>query len=122
MKGVVDCIVGYSGGMKANPTYRSIKDSTESILIEYDPRIISYSDILNYWKRSAHGYPGMKRQYRSVIFYGNAKQEVLARDLVENMKLDKGVKEIYIDIESLTPFYRAEEYHQHYMKKRFRGE
>jgi peptide-methionine (S)-S-oxide reductase len=47
MKGITRTVVGYSGGKENNPTYRSIKDSTESILLEYDPDIITFEDILD---------------------------------------------------------------------------
>ena len=39
-------VVGYTGGKELNPTYKKMKDATESYLIEYDPTIISYEQIL----------------------------------------------------------------------------
>ena len=47
MGGVVDVVVGYTGGSKKNPTYQNIMDATEAVLVEYDPSIISYEKILN---------------------------------------------------------------------------
>lgn len=121
MKGVKECIVGYCGGMQPNPTYRNMKDSTESVLIEYDPNKISFLDILNYWKKSARGYRGIKRQYRSAVFYTNPEQHSLAKKVVDEMKRDNGGSDVYVAIEPINPFYRAEEYHQHYMEKRYKG-
>jgi len=37
---------GYSGGKELNPTYRSIKDHTESVLIEFNPNVITFEDLL----------------------------------------------------------------------------
>jgi hypothetical protein len=39
-------MVGYSGGKELNPTYRRIKDHTESVLIEFDPNVLSFEDVL----------------------------------------------------------------------------
>ena len=39
-------VVGYTGGEELDPTYQSIKDSTEAVLIEFDPAVISYEMIL----------------------------------------------------------------------------
>lgn len=39
-------VVGYSGGKKLNPTYRTIKDHTEAVLIEFDPDVVTYEDLL----------------------------------------------------------------------------
>ena len=121
MKGVEDCIVGYSGGKQRNPTYQSIYDSTESVLIEYDPNQITYKDILGHWKKRTRGYPGMKRQYRSAIFYITEEQESIARNIIKQMKIDNGGRDVYVDVEPVTPFYRAEEYHQHFMAKKIKG-
>jgi len=120
-KGVEQCIVGYCGGKQRNPTYRNIMDSTESVLIEYDPVLISFSDILAHWKRSARGYPGIKRQYRAAVFYTSPEQESIAKEVVETMKKENGGKDVYIDVEPINPFYKAEEYHQHFMAKRYGG-
>jgi peptide methionine sulfoxide reductase MsrA len=42
------CVVGYCGGREINPEYRNIKDSTESLLVEFDPKVISYQKILEF--------------------------------------------------------------------------
>ena len=45
--GVVDVVVGYTGGRQKNPTYSNIMDSTEAFLVEFDPSVISYEAILD---------------------------------------------------------------------------
>jgi hypothetical protein len=42
----VGSVIGYSGGNELNPTYRRIKDHTESVLVEFDPNTISFEDVL----------------------------------------------------------------------------
>ena len=37
---------GYSGGKESDPTYRFIKDHSEAVLIEFNPNIVSYEDLL----------------------------------------------------------------------------
>lgn len=116
MRGVHDVVVGYTGGMQPNPTYRAIKDSTEAVLIEYDPEIISYEDILNVWKKQHDPFYPDKPQYRSAIWVRNDEERFIAEKIVNDWALDVS-KKIYTDIELVTKFYRAEEYHQNYLKK-----
>jgi len=111
MTGVQRCVVGYSGGVEPNPTYKNMMDYTESVLVEYDPTYLSYEDILRKWRTLGEPYPN-KRQYRSAIFTLNAEQDKVAKEFVAGMKHGK-----YVDVESVTKFYRAEAYHQHFLKR-----
>mmetsp|Transcript_25511 Transcript_25511/g.32476 ORF Transcript_25511/g.32476 Transcript_25511/m.32476 type:complete len:122 (-) Transcript_25511:548-913(-) len=118
MKGVIRTVVGYSGGQEKNPTYPDIKDSTESILIEYNPDIISYEDILAEWSRMhAPDSQSWSRQYRSAIFNVDEEQKRIAEETVNALKGGSKGKKIYTDIEPVSAFYRAEEYHQDYYRK-----
>mmetsp|Transcript_15873 Transcript_15873/g.21262 ORF Transcript_15873/g.21262 Transcript_15873/m.21262 type:complete len:120 (+) Transcript_15873:161-520(+) len=117
MKGVIRTVVGYSGGQEKNPTYAYIKDSTESILIEYDPDIISYEDILVEWSRMHSPISKRKTQYRSAIFYADEEQKKIAEETVKAMKSALGVSKVFTGIEPVSAFYRAEEYHQNYLNK-----
>ena len=95
--------VGYSGGDKPDPTYRSLGEHTESIQIDFDPRKVSYEQLLGVALKSGN-FTGsdFSRQYRSVVFYHNKKQLETARKL--------GIKKL----EPLAGFTRAEDYHQKY--------
>mmetsp|Transcript_15869 Transcript_15869/g.21258 ORF Transcript_15869/g.21258 Transcript_15869/m.21258 type:complete len:120 (+) Transcript_15869:48-407(+) len=117
MDGVIRTVVGYTGGKEKNPTYRKIKDSTESILIEYDPDIISYEDILVEWSRMHSPISKRKTQYRSAIFYADEEQKKIAEETVKAMKSALGVSKVFTGIEPVSAFYRAEEYHQNYLNK-----
>lgn len=114
--GVVDIIVGYTGGKKKNPTYRNIMDATEAYLIEFDPTVITYEEILDHWSDMHAPFYPSKCQYRSAIFYSSEEQRDAANSKVE--KLGKGgQRKVYVDIEPVSAFYRAEEYHQDFLAK-----
>mmetsp|Transcript_3232 Transcript_3232/g.4713 ORF Transcript_3232/g.4713 Transcript_3232/m.4713 type:complete len:120 (+) Transcript_3232:237-596(+) len=117
MDGVIRTVVGYTGGEEKNPTYRRIKDATESILIEYDPDIMPYEDILVEWSRMHSPISKRKTQYRSAIFYADEEQKKIAEETVKAMKSALGVSKVFTGIEPVSAFYRAEEYHQNYLNK-----
>ena len=119
MNGVENTIVGYCGGKQPNPTYRQIKDYTESIRIEYDPNVVSYNELVYYWsKLHSPTRKWFSKQYRSAIFYGNENEKDICLGIIKSIEESEDVK-IHSDIEPLseTEFYRAEEYHQHYLSK-----
>ena len=117
--------VGYTGGKEPNPTYNSILDSTEALLIEFDPSIVSFEDLLALSLK--HSNPFVKprqRQYRQAIWVQSNKQRLAAVAHVDRLSKQRHgfgknqkPKKVYIDIEDIGPFYRAEDYHQDYLKK-----
>jgi len=108
--------VGYSGGTKPNPTYRDIQDYTEALLIEFDPSVLSYEDLLIEWSRMHSPSTKTKCQYRSAVWYLNEDQQELAEQVVEGMKAAmRG--HCHSSVEKATRFYRAEEYHQEFLAK-----
>ena len=118
MNGVVRCVVGYSGGKELNPTYKSIKDHTEALLVEFDPKIVSYDDLLINWSRMhSPTNPYSKRQYRAAVWYLNEDQKEEAKGILEGMKAMARGKLVTSKVEKVTRFYRAEEYHQNYLAK-----
>ncbi len=90
--GVEEVVSGYSGGFVHNPTYHSISTGTtghaEVIQVYYDPTVISLSELFEvFWVthnpttlniQGADAGP----QYRSVIFYHNAEQEKMAKEIL----------------------------------------
>ncbi len=95
--------VGYCGGTRPNPTYYQLGDHSEAIQIDFDPRLISYDDLLAVaLKEGSFGGRSFSRQYRSAVFFHNPEQEQAARK--------RGLTEV----ESLGTFTRAEDYHQKY--------
>jgi peptide methionine sulfoxide reductase MsrA len=91
-------------------------DATEAFLIEFDPTVITYEEILDEWADMHAPFYPTKCQYRSAIFYSNEKQRDAAKSKIE--KLGKGgQRKVYVDIEPVSAFYRAEEYHQDFLDK-----
>ncbi|MBY8982423.1 MAG: peptide-methionine (S)-S-oxide reductase MsrA [Candidatus Lokiarchaeota archaeon] len=129
LKGVINTTVGYSGGTFKNPTYEDVcSDKTghaEVIQIEYLPLIITLEELLdNFWNLHDptslnHQGPDFGKQYRSVIFYHNPKQkEIILNSKNKIEKSGKYKNPIVTEILPINNFYRAEEYHQQYLKKR----
>lgn len=126
--GVLQTIVGYTGGSTQNPTYQQVSAGgsghAESIRILYDPAIVGYERLLEiFWKNidplDAGGqFCDRGSQYRSAIFYHNADQKKLAevsKKQIEEAGAPPGP--IVTEIVPASVFYPAEEYHQGYYKK-----
>jgi len=109
LNGVTSTTVGYAGGTKENPSYHLLGDHTETIEIEFNPKEISYDELLNhFWKQ--HDYTRQpKTRYKSLILYNNERQKAAA----ERSK----PKDAATVIKKASHFYRAENYHQDFLKK-----
>ncbi|MGH9770758.1 MAG: peptide-methionine (S)-S-oxide reductase MsrA [Candidatus Acidiferrales bacterium] len=128
VRGVTSATVGYTGGTKANPSYKDVctgaTGHAEALEVEFDPKEVSYLELLaTFWKShdpttlNRQG-PDVGTQYRSAIFFHDAEQEAEARD--SKATLEKaGIfkRPIVTAIEPASTFYRAEEYHQQYLEK-----
>ena len=127
--GVIDTEVGYTGGWLENPTYHDTHDSksghAEAVRIEFDPAVLSYADLLEKWFFRLHDPTTLNRQgndtgtqYRSAIFPQNAEQERTAQ-LVKQRVGASGQwrKPVTTTIEPASTWYRAEDYHQDYLRK-----
>jgi len=110
--------VGYAGGTTQNPTYGSLGDHSETIQIEYDPAVISYSALLDvFWGSHRPTRPAWSRQYASAVFYHNEEQKRLALEGKVRHEANLGQK-IYTDIAPFTGFHLAEDYHQKHQLRR----
>ena len=105
LKGVIKATPGYCGGNYVNPTYEQvcsgITGHAETVLIEYDSRLISYEKLLNVFF-STHDPTTMNRQgndvgnhYRSAIYYTDLKQKKYAENFIK--KLGNPFKKIGVD-------------------------
>ena len=126
VQGVDSAIAGYAGGNTKNPTYREVGSETtghaESVLVYYDPKIISYDELLNVFFLSQDPTtpdqqgPDRGSSYRSVIFFETPEQQSMAKTAIEKYnKSGMFKKPIVTEVKKLDAFYRAEEYHQHYI-------
>ena len=126
ISGVIKTEVGYANGNTANPTYDEVchmnTGHAEACLVEYDEKKITLQELLNkYWKivdptvLNRQG-PDVGAQYRTGIYYTDIEdQAIIQASLLEEQK--KHNKKIVTEVLPLDNYYKAEEYHQDYLKK-----
>ena len=126
--GVLNTTVGYTGGKIDNPKYELVKLGTtnhaEAVQVEFDPKKISYSELLVYFFRmhdpTTVNQQGNDKgtQYRSAIFYHSPEQERLAKEAIAKLEASKKwPKPIVTQVVPASKFYPAEDYHQDYLQK-----
>ena len=109
--------MGYAGGTTPNPDYGHIGDHTETVQIDYDPRRISYKELLAiFWKSHNPTSRTWLRQYRNAVFYQNDDQRRQALESKAELEQKLGRK-VYSEIVPLQSFTWAEDYHQKYLLK-----
>ena len=128
LDGVVEVVSGYTGGRRPNPTYEEVSAGgtghVEAVQVVYDPRRISYTQLLNhFWRHidptDAGGqFVDRGAQYRSAIFYHDEEQRRLAEQSRQALAESGRFKvPVVTAIEPLREFYPAEDYHQDYHKE-----
>jgi methionine-S-sulfoxide reductase len=111
---VVRTRVGYAGGRKANPTYHSLGDHTETIQVDYDPQQVSFDALLDvFWASHSPTARSWSRQYASFIFVHTAEQREQAEASLKREEAKLGRK-IFTEIVDYSSFTLAEDYHQKY--------
>jgi len=126
LPGVVRVVSGYAGGRGPKPSYEDYarKGYVEAIQITYDPRIITYQQLLEYfWRHIDPTDPGGQfvdrgAPYRSVIYYHDEEQRRAAESSKQALAQSKTLnKPIVTEILQFTNFFPAEDYHQDYAHK-----
>jgi len=128
LPGVIDTKVGYTGGENKNPTYENHPGHAEALEVEYDPEILSYKNLLDFFFR-IHNPTTLNQQgndvgtsYRSAIFYHDEKEKEEAEEFIILVnKSGKWKDPVVTMLEPFTRFYLAEGYHQNYLKKNPNG-
>ena len=127
--GVISTRVGYAGGHLENPRYEDTHGSksghAESVEVVFDPRILSYEDLLQNWFFRMHNPTTKDRQgndlgsqYRSAIFYTNNAQQIVAERVKKAVDASgKWKAPLVTEIVKAGKFYPAEEEHQDYLVK-----
>lgn len=127
--GVIDAEVGYAGGETANPVYEAVKTGrtghAEAVRVTFDPRTLSYAELLEGWFFRMHDPTTPNRQgndvgtqYRSAIFTTSEAQARTAREVIARVEgSGKWKRPIVTQVAPAGPFTRAEEYHQDYLQK-----
>jgi peptide-methionine (S)-S-oxide reductase len=124
MPGVVATRVGYSGGDVANATYRNHGTHAEAIEISFDPAVLSYRKILEFFFQ-IHDPSTANRQgndlgtsYRSAIYYADEKQREVAEDTIADVNAS-GLwpGKVVTELAPVGPFWEAEPEHQDYLER-----
>lgn len=123
-KGVEEVVSGYSGGTEVDPTYELVSTGTtrhaETVKVYYDSTVVSYETLLKVFFASHNPTtvdsqgPDTGPQYRSVIFYRNEREKMLAQQYIQKLLKEKVYPKIVTEVVPLTVFYDAEIYHQDY--------
>ncbi|MDR7052236.1 peptide-methionine (S)-S-oxide reductase [Duganella sp. 3397] len=124
MPGVVATRVGYSGGDVPNATYRNHGTHAEAIEIEYDPAVISYRQLLEFFFQ-IHDPSTANRQgndlgtsYRSAIYYADEQQKAVALETIADVDAS-GLwpGKVVTELAPAGPFWQAEPEHQDYLER-----
>jgi peptide-methionine (S)-S-oxide reductase len=127
VKGVTKVVAGYSGGKKETAHYQLVGTETtghaESVEITFDPRVVSFGDLLKIYFSVSHDPTQLNRQgpdsgpsYRSEIFFNTPMQQKIAEAYVKQLTDAKIFPlPIVTRIEANKGFYPAEDYHQDYL-------
>jgi peptide-methionine (S)-S-oxide reductase len=128
--GVWVTAVGYVAGPTPNPSYEEVCSGrtghTEAVLVVYDPKVVTYEDLLKMFWEGHDPTQGMRQgndigtQYRSGIYTSDPEEIAAAkksRDAYQQALFEKGYGAITTEIAPSGPFYFAEAYHQQYLAK-----
>jgi len=129
--GVYSTAAGYAGGVTPNPSYQEVctglTGHTEVVRVVFDPKRVSYGDLLRQFWESHDPTQGMRQggdigtQYRSAIYATDDAQMDLAsesKDAYQNALMTAGRSgTISTEVLPAPPFFFAEEYHQQYLAK-----
>ncbi|KAE9614598.1 putative peptide-methionine (S)-S-oxide reductase [Lupinus albus] len=124
LPGVIRTTVGYAGGSKHNPRYRTFGDHAESVQVQYDPGMTSFKELLDiFWSchdpRQVYGQgPDVGNQYRSIIFVNGTEESRIASVSKEQEQARSRSSIVTTQILQLGTFYPAEPEHQKFELKK----
>lgn len=134
LPGVWVTAAGYIAGATPNPTYEEVCSGrtghTEAVLVVYDPKQVTYDDLLKIFWESHDPTQGMRQgndvgtQYRSGLYTFNEAQKKAAEESKKQYEaalVKKGYPAITTEIAAAPELYFAEDYHQQYLAKNPRG-
>ena len=127
IKGVREVVSGYSGGKENNPTYEGVGSGStghaESFQVYYDPSKVTFADLVRVFYASidvtqVNGQgPDRGTQYRSVAFFSNDAEKKAITDYQDGLqKSGKYSEGIAVQIVAFEKFWKAEDYHQNYVR------
>jgi peptide-methionine (S)-S-oxide reductase len=129
-QGIFITAVGYSAGHTPNPTYEEVCSGltghTEVVLVVFDPKVVSYEDLLKTFWENHDPTQGMRQgndigtQYRSGIYVTSEAQReaaVASKAMFQAALRTARYGDITTEIIDAPTFYFAEDYHQQYLAK-----
>ena len=125
LKGINSVQSGYSGGDLQNPTYENHRGHQEVVLVDYDPQLVSFSEILRLYLRNIDPLDGNGQfcdrgdSYRPVIFYKDSIEKSVAENALisASNELRLPLEKISVELKSKGQFWLAEEYHQDFAER-----
>jgi peptide-methionine (S)-S-oxide reductase len=124
--GVSNAVSGYAGGTAADADYDRVSGGNtghaESVQVTFDPKQVSYAQLLQIFFSVAHDptqlnrqYPDSGTQYRSAIFYKDANQKAVAERYIAQLDQAHAFPDkIVTELSPASDFFPAEKYHQNY--------
>lgn len=124
LPGVIGTEAGYTGGENENPTYRDHPGHAEALEVEYDPALLDYQHLLDFFFQ-IHNPTTLNQQgndkgaaYRSAIFFQDEEERRIAEEMIEIVnESERWNDQVVTTLEPFTQFWPAEEYHQDYLEK-----
>lgn len=126
LEGILDTEVGYANGNFANPTYEDLKahraSHVEAVKVVYDEEKIQLTQLLEHLFRIINPFTidhqggDYGHQYRTGIYYIEEEDKKIIQEFITNEQR-KYKQKIRVEVEKLNHFYKAEDYHQNYLKK-----
>ena len=139
LEGVIDAVSGYADGEGVRPNYREITKFTnkfnpnnhaEVVEVTFNKNLISIEDLMVHYLES-HDPTQFNRQgndigtqYRSIVLFSNNSQKQKILELIAEYQIllnEEGYGEIRTEVKPLKKFFKAENYHQDYIKKNPNG-
>ena len=125
LKGINSVISGYSGGDLQKPTYENHDGHQEVVLVNYDPEVITLSEIYRLYFRNIDPLDGGGQfcdrgdAYRPVIFFENTDEKIEASKSLLSASKELGVnlEKIKVVLKPKSQFWEAETYHQNFANK-----
>ena len=129
VRGVTAVVSGYAGGSSSNPSYEQVSSGqsshAEAVRITFDPKRITYDQLLAVFLTVAHNPTELNRQgpdvgsqYRSAIFYTDANQKRAAtRALAQLQRSHTYPRPAVTQVLPLRSFHPAEAYHQNFLAR-----
>jgi peptide-methionine (S)-S-oxide reductase len=128
VRGVREVRSGYAGGDARSATYARVSSGdtahAEAVEVVFDPRVVSYGQLLSVFFSVAHDPtqkdrqgPDVGPQYRSAIFFASAAQQRAAQEYIRQLQPRLGARPVVTQVVPLREFFPAERYHQDFMRR-----